>query len=501
MEKELGKSGLRLAIGFLGLLMLLTSSSYASKDNVMGSPKWKELIIQVTDASDKIRQLESWDSSEATKLMQSLTSATDLLGDEWVGLKKFLKMLQEGIESGELQKEDIVQSRDTIADALDLSIGACLGLEVAQILTKTPAIISNLDWNELHDQAIIMKEIGALMPRRAADLYPKIFNDVTTRIILYEKIAQALPKIMQMDFQKVLEGKQILEEAQKIAEENQIDIGTFDSLFQIVTIRAELQSNANLDESERARLLARYQSLVSSVSEDSPLFNIFESTVFLKDAAKYIVDGTNSLKIVNLEEACQSMDEAEKLLESAALALRKGDNKNLMASSISQILDGYQALVDAQRAYAVALNASIMGTLQGAHIDKLKRSDQDLFRYGEPMKQALLAIGMTPEIAAGTEKLFETQRTANRNLRRMAETALSPKNLSRIATGMFLVYFVVTVIIIIAALRLSGTIKRLKPTTIISIVVASFAAALIAAFGYQALKFLPIMELLAGGGK
>jgi hypothetical protein len=500
MEKGQGKSGLRLGIGILGLLMLVsTVNSYASEDNATNSSTWKELVIQVTDASDKIRQLESWDSSEATQLMQSLTLASDLLGDKWAGLKEFSKMLQEGVESGEAQKEDIVQSRDTIADALDLEIGACLNLEATQVLIKTPTIIFNLDWDELHDQAIRMKEISALMPGRIAYLKPQIFNKVTTRIMLYEKMAQALPKIMQMDVQKVLEGKQILEEAQKIAKENQID--TFDSLFQIVFIQAELLSNADLDENERARLLARQQSLISSGGEDSPGFNIYESTVFLKNAAKYIGDGANSLKITNLEEACQSMDEAEKLLESAALALQKGDNKNLMASSISQLVDGYQALVAAQRAYAVALNASIMGTLQAAHVDKLKRYDQDLFKYGEPMKQTLLVMGITPEIATATEKLFETQRTANRNLRHLAETALSPKNLSRIATGMFLVYFVVTVIIIIAALRLSGTIKRLKPTTIISIVVASFAAALIAAFGYQALKFLPIMELLAGGGK
>jgi tetratricopeptide (TPR) repeat protein len=372
--------------------------------------------------------------------------------------------------------------------------------EVAQVLRKTPKIIFNLDWDELHDQAIRMKEIGSLMPGRVADIEPQAYNRLKIEPMLFDKLAQAFPKIcMQTDVQKILEGKQIIEEAQEIAKENQID--TLDSLFQIFFIQAQLQSNANLDENERARLQAQYQSLVSSGREDSPGFNIYESSEFLKNAAKYIADGANSLQIANLDEACQSMDEAEKLLESAASALQKGDSKNLMASSISQLVEGYQALVAAQRAYVVALNASIMSTLQSAHVDTLKRSDQDLFKYGEPVKQACLVMGITPEKTAYTEKLFETQRTANRNLRRLVEIALSPKNLSRIATGMFLVYFVVTFIIITAVMRLSGTIESLEPTTIILILVTSFAAALIAAFGYQALKFLPILKLLAGGGK
>jgi hypothetical protein len=67
----------------------------------MGSSKWKELIMQVTDVSDKIRQLESWDSSDATQLTQSLTLTSGLLGDEWANFREFSKMLQEGIGSKE----------------------------------------------------------------------------------------------------------------------------------------------------------------------------------------------------------------------------------------------------------------------------------------------------------------------------------------------------------------------------------------------------------------
>jgi hypothetical protein len=461
--------------------------------------EWKELIVRATGVPHKIKQLNSWDSPDAIQLAQSLETISGQLGKEWEGLGELAKQLREAIERGELQKEDIVRSRDVIADAVDLSIGACLQYEMATVLRSATKTIFNMDWDGLLNHAKRMKEIASLMPERLADIKPQSYSKAIASSVMFEKIAQALPAIMQTDVQKVLEGKQILAEAQEIAEKNQDD--SLDALFQMFFIQAELKSDADLDETERARLQAQYQNLrsvQSSISEDSPGFNISKSSNILMNASKYITDGTNSLWIADLDEARQSMDKAEKLLDSAELALQEGDDKNVMASSIGQIVEGYQALVAAQRAYVVALDASIMGTLQSEHVNALKTSDQDLFKYGEPVKQALLVVGVTPEIANSNKRLFENQRTANRNLRRLAETALSPTNLSRIATGMFLVYFVVTLVSITAVMRFSGTMKSLKPPTMLLLVVTSFAAALIAAFGYQALKFLPLLKLLSG---
>lgn len=455
-----------------------------------------ELFKRVAAISDKIRALESLQSqsAEVASILEELNVASAALPDPtWRSLRESIPRYQEMLTM-KATDEEFIQSRSTIADALDLNVGACLLKEQTNRIYAAVDAIQNFDWERLQAYVPQIKAISDLSPVSIAKHHPQEFERNRLWPIIMERLAEVLPLLTQATKpHKVAEALESLEDLRQLARNQPTVMEEFNGIEAMVLMD---RLKTETVEATRAMLESRLKQFTPE--KGAPLLNVAQASNLLWQASEYLVDGTKSQQTMNLEEATKSMDQALELLDAAGTQLGSGDTDNVAARSMSDMIEGLRAFVSGRRAYASALRAGIMGELQKKHIDDLKESDSALFDSRLRLKKAGLVRGSTPEQTDAITDAIVTQRVANSNLWRLGQLSLSPGHTSRVAVPMFLVFFVASFVVITITLRLSGTIDTLGATTIGFLVVASFAASLIATFGYQANKFLGFLNALTG---
>jgi hypothetical protein len=458
-----------------------------------------ELIKRITAISDRIRALKSLQSQSAkvASILEELKVVSEALPDPtWRSLRESIPDFQKLLTS-KAPDEKFIKTRDDIADALDSMVGAGLLNEEVNLFNASVEDLQNLNWEHLQTYYVPqVKVISDLFPASVAKHQPQEYEMSQLMPLVMERVAAALPILAQQQTKpdKVAKAQESLEDVLRSARNNPTAMKLFKPLEAMVL---QLRLKTETDEATRAKLEARLGQFISSL-KDAPLSNVSQAQSLVKQASTHIADGIKSQTNMNLEEATRSLNQAQDLLDAAGTQLDSGDTDNVASRSTRDLIKGYRAVASSLRAYTAALRAGIMGELQKKHIDALKESDKAWFDNRESLKKAGLILGSSPEQMNVLADAMDKQRVVNRNLLRLGKLSLSPGHTSRVAVPMFLLFFIASFIVITITLRLSGTIDTLGGTTIVFLVVASFAASLIATFGYQAPKFLPFLNALTG---
>src|SRR5262249_13851232 len=145
--------------------------------------------------------------------------------------------------------------------------------------------------------------------------------------------------------------------------------------------------------------------------------------------------------------------------------------------------------VEALEAYAQVLHNAIVGDVSRAHVNLLANAEERLRSGSKKTVLGLIVAGnLKPEDAQRYLASLEAQIVPIRNLRTLCLESLKPRSWVASASFKFVVIFLVTAIVLVVVVALTGANQGTAGNVLTGyIVLVSFVAALIGGFGTEAL--------------
>jgi hypothetical protein len=142
------------------------------------------------------------------------------------------------------------------------------------------------------------------------------------------------------------------------------------------------------------------------------------------------------------------------------------------------------------------LHDAIVGDVTRAHIELLTRAE-DLLRSGaKKLSEGMAIVG--PQDAAAVAGSLERPIVLLRNLGGLCRESLKPKSWFASASLKFVVVFLVTAVVLVAAVTSTNVGDKLGGGILTAyVLLMSFVTGLVGGFGFEALRFLPFAQLLS----
>ena len=252
---------------------------------------------------------------------------------------------------------------------------------------------------------------------------------------------------------------------------------------------------------ERKRLQIEVASLQNQLK--GPFAKITVLFRQLAEAVPLFGEATRLLREMDLERAAETISRAKE---------KSGDPATLLAELKSQALEdiapladviersgmfytGFDKLIEATQLYIRAHRDAVLGNAQQAHVKQLERAESLIDEAQPELNEGGLVLsGMAGSELdlEGLESALDALRKNIVNLRRLVTAALLPKQQVRNAAPLLVLLFLITFLVSLFGLRLSGLVDDLGGVDLLAIVgfslVVSFGGTFGATVGLSALS-------------
>jgi len=237
-----------------------------------------------------------------------------------------------------------------------------------------------------------------------------------------------------------------------------------------------------------------YADFVKMLGPEDPLRYLFEALLLMPKVRQPAESGMRAVRELALEDANRYLAEAEPIIGQIEAYLNKAPTGFFNVVTKGTV-KAYSLLVNSQREYSHVLHSAIIGNVTQEQVKMLEEGDKQMRESVALLEKYLPTFPrFREEDLLGLKSFFEDQRKMMGNLRRMCERSLTVKEISRAAFPRVIVFFLVTFLILLFALPLSGLISELNFSALAFIIFVAFVASLIASFGFESLRLLPWFE-------
>ncbi|HXV56914.1 MAG TPA: hypothetical protein VD704_03520 [Gaiellaceae bacterium] len=250
------------------------------------------------------------------------------------------------------------------------------------------------------------------------------------------------------------------------------------------------------DEDERPQLVRREKRVGDEVIALSGPFGeaIQRARRQLANAAAAFKRADEATAQLDLATARRYSEEATEAMAAVGEALDAAEAINEDAVGLSgDVMRAYGPLVEAQHAYVCTLHDAIVGEARGRHAADLERADrllrdgvEDLVERVEAFDRQWRGVLQEPVDLEGLHQGAERQRENMRNLRALLDEAASPRQAARRAAPRFVVYFLLTFVVLLFGARVSGIVPELGGAEVVAITGLALVAAAAGSFGLEA---------------
>lgn len=248
------------------------------------------------------------------------------------------------------------------------------------------------------------------------------------------------------------------------------------------------------------------KNMVASLAPDDPSRHFFAGLTSYMQALQSFEQSSTALVKLNLEDASQYIEEANALMKTAQESFGKFETAPFALQNVANMVRGFGKVLAAQEAYVRTLYDAVVGEVREHHLASLKAADKQLLEGHELIEKS--APVMMGQIGALFEFPLESvtqsinfQREVILNLRHLVERGLDPKEITRRASSRFLIYFVLTFLVVLFGSRFSGLVTSFSGNVVVSILFISLLVSVIASYGYEVgLKFASALKIQFGSG-
>ena len=256
----------------------------------------------------------------------------------------------------------------------------------------------------------------------------------------------------------------------------------------------EVELAASTDEAEQARLLARRNELGQAMFAlgDQSSKDFAESLARYQDALAAFGQSTAALGKLDLVEARRRSAEATAAMARVEELLSRVAENDETLAQMGELLRSFGPLIAAQQAYISVLHDAVVGDVRERHVAMLDEADRQLAEGLAGVSRG--AVSMRRLLGRLVEELqvdelaraIETQREIFANLRRLVGEGLTLREVTRRSAPRFAVFFVLSLVVILAGVRLSGIAEQLSGAELIGVVMIALVVAAGSSFGWEA---------------
>jgi hypothetical protein len=256
----------------------------------------------------------------------------------------------------------------------------------------------------------------------------------------------------------------------------------------------------NASDEERKNLKATIAQLLNEMVGLNPnpaMRDYFEGLEIFKKVWPIFVEAGHALGRMNLEDAARFVDEATELIGHAEASFAKAGKVPFVMEQPLKLIKGFSSMVKAQSLHIRAFRDAVLGQAHDGHKAELLKADGLLREGASEIEQAMPGYRRFagPSAAAFPLEQIKSsiadQREVIRNLARLVERAVKPRELVRRSYPKFFVYFLATFVLLLVAVKSSGLRTDIGKEEILGLALLSFLVSATTSFGYEiGLKFL-----------
>jgi hypothetical protein len=251
-------------------------------------------------------------------------------------------------------------------------------------------------------------------------------------------------------------------------------------------------SGAALLAQQSAHLL---DDMLATLGPDEPMRHYFEAMKLFQEALPKFSMGMQSLLEMNLDLAQQYLEESSKSFSPMQDHLSKAKVDALVIEGGKYAAEGFRLFASGQDTYVRTLRAAIIGEVNRTDVEALAKAEKAIRDGGELISKA---AGMMPGLFGAVDFKPAARQSSQltHNLHTLCERSLSPKEITRTTAPKAVFYFVGTFIVLLIGLPISGLVKELQSSDLGLLLIVSLFVSVIGAFGLQAIRLVPLFEVL-----
>lgn len=206
-----------------------------------------------------------------------------------------------------------------------------------------------------------------------------------------------------------------------------------------------------------------------------------------------------ALNSMDLPRALRSLTEVREAAGAQLATIRQGLLHNVVFQASEQVMTAAYELCEVLETYVRALHDAVVGDVTRAHVHELEEAEHRLPAITESMVQGMSVLGRSSETDV-PELRSSLQGTATliRNLRLLCQESLKPKSWFATASFKFVLVFLGASIPLVALLAATNIGEGISGGALTGyVLLVSLVVALIGGFGFEALRFTPLLSVLS----
>ena len=212
-----------------------------------------------------------------------------------------------------------------------------------------------------------------------------------------------------------------------------------------------------------------------------------------------VKESTEALNSMDLSRALRLLTEIRATASDQLDTIRQNLLNNVIFQASEQVMTAAFQLCEAIEAYVRALHDAVVGDVTRAHVEQLKEAEHLLPSIIERMVSGMAILGRSDDAAANELRTsLEHTTTLIRNLRNLCQESLKPKSWVATASFKFVVVFLGTSIPLVALLAATNVGDGISGGALTAyVLLVSFVVGLVGGFGFEALRFTPLLSVLS----
>jgi hypothetical protein len=233
--------------------------------------------------------------------------------------------------------------------------------------------------------------------------------------------------------------------------------------------------------------------MIDSLAPEDPQRFFMVAIRHYQTALFHFAKGSGALQEMNLDLAQQYLADASAYFGQVQENLSRAELEGALLKATRDVIEGFALLVGGQDVYVRILRAAIIGDVTRSDVLDLEKAERSFLDGADRVARGSAAM---PGIFGGMDIRPIASQTSllARNLRTLCERSLSPKAITLTTAPRVLFYFLGTFIVLLIGLPLSGLIERLEFNNIAFLLGVSLLVSVIAAFGFEAARFIPLFD-------
>jgi hypothetical protein len=375
--------------------------------------------------------------------------------------------------------------------------------ELIQLGMRALQAATNMQWDEAQKLSKLAQAKAEALGGQKGEF---VRGATGTMITIVEGVVLQLrdadPGRFQRAIDRLQEGRDCLQELRSSFPNETANAG-FESALAAVELQAiwaaRGMARAQGDLRQVQILDAQLEALINGMPEGlkSQMLGMLALLRYSKIMGR-IKEITAALNTMDLATALRIITEVREEGSAALTVIRQSIGTGVVFQKGEQAMSGAYEYIEAMEGYVRALHDAIVGDVTRAHINQLTRAE-DLIRSGAKKVGEGMVIysEFSAQDAEDLQTSSENPITLVRNLRALCEKSLKPKRWIASASFKFVFVFLVTAIVF-AFFAATNADAGLSDRILAGyVLLVSFVVALIGGFGFEALRFLPIITLLS----